>query len=256
MRRTAAVLATALLGVAVTVPPSSATIEFSQQVKLKNDPTNSRGFKLRYTSFPDGYDDCSYTSGQPNPNPCTPEIGSGKVTVIPRTYKLVTGNHHKAYYLLDLTITTSDIKGSKDFAYLDVTIAGKGKVKAATYSLGKSEVSDCKEYPINIAAGWGPVSAGTTVGSFTVNCYRTSITRTPVNNGQTYHVTNLNAVRSVTFQRFVVVKKGKHPAFSYRVSRPTDKCTTSTISDGSTQHQFRSCKNSSKAVTRSIPTTG
>ena len=74
--------------------------------------------------------------------------------------------------------------------------------------------------------------------------------------GQTYHVTNLNAVSSVTFQRFVVVKKGAHPSFSYRVSRPTDKCTTSTISDGSTQHQFRSCKNSSKAVTRTIGTTG
>jgi hypothetical protein len=256
VKRIAIVVTVVLAVLAATMPPSSATIAFSQQVKLKNDPTNSRGFKLKYTSFPDGFKDCSYTSGQPNPNPCTPAMGSGTLTVIPRTYKLVTGNKHKDYYLLDLTISTSRIKGSKDFAYLDVTVAGKGKVKAATYSLGKSTVSECKKYPINIAAGWGPVSAGTTVGSFSVNCYSTSITRAPVTRGQSYHVTNLNAVRSVTFQRFVVVKKGKQPSFSYRVSRPTDKCTTSTISDGSTQHQFRSCTNSSKAVTKSIGTKG
>jgi hypothetical protein len=256
MQRIAVVLIAVLAVLASSLAPASGTISFSQQVKLRNDPTNSKGFKLAYTSFKDGYRDCSYTSGQPNPNPCTPEIGSGRLTVVPRTYKLVEGNKHKDYYLLDLTVSTSSRRGSKDFAYLDVTVKGTSTVKAATYSLGKSTVSGCHKYPIDIAAGWGPMSAGTTVGSFSVDCYSTAISRRAVSAGQTYHVTNLNAVKSVTFQRFVVVARGAHPTFSYTVSRPTDKCTTSTISDGSNQHLFRACRNSSKAVTRRIGTTG
>jgi hypothetical protein len=256
MKRWCIVLLAVGAMVAGLVPPSWATIAFSQQVNLRNDPTDSTGFVLKYTSFPDGYDNCGYTSGQPNPNPCTPQIGSGKIRVIPRTYKLVEENKKKDFYLIDLTISMFAQDGSKDFGYLDVTVSGASKVRAATYSLGKSTVDGCKRYPINVAAGWGPLSAGTTVGSFSVNCYSTSIARQAVSGGQAYHVTNLNAVKSVTFQRFAIVKKGVEPTFRYRVSRPTDRCATSTVSNGSTQHTFRSCTNSSKAVVRTIQTDG
>ena len=256
MRRVSAVVLGTVLLMIAPMAIASATIGFSQQVRLRNDPTNHQGYVRTYTSFPDGYDNCSYMSGQPNQNPCTPAKGGGKIRIVPLTYRLVEENKSKDYYLVDLTVSTSGRYGSKDYAYLDATIQNTTKVTAATYSNGKSTVSGCKKYPISIGAGWGPLSASTTVGSFSVDCHSTSISRKATTSGQKYHVTNLSAVKSVTFQRFVVVPKGVKPTFRYTVSWPTDSCHTSTVSDGSNSHKFRSCKNSSASLTKSIGTGG
>jgi hypothetical protein len=235
--------------------PSMATIGFSQQVKLRNDPTSSAGYARTYTSFSDGQKNCSVRL--PNTTTgCNPATAGGNLRIIPRTYKLVESNKSNDYYLIDMTVTTSSRHGSKGFAFLDATIKGATSVKTATYSNGKSTVKACKKYPISIQAGWGPLSAGTTVGSFTVDCASTSISRKAVSSGQSYHVTNLNAVKSVTFQRFAVVKAGTFPKFSWSVAWPTDKCRTTTTSNGGSNYKVKSCQNSKASAAGTIGTRG
>ena len=237
------------------VAPAVGTIGFSQQVRLRNDPSNSAGYARTYTSFSDGQKNCSVRL--PNTTTgCNPSTGGGNLRITPRTYKLVESNKSKDYYLIDLTVTTSSRHGSKGFAFLDASVKGASTVLAATYSNGKSTVKDCRKYPISIAAGWGPVSAGTTVGSFTVDCASTSVSRTAVRGGQSYHVTNLNAVKSVTFQRFAVVKAGAFPKFSWKVTWPTDACRTTTTSNGGSSYKVKSCQNSTASAAGTIGTRG
>lgn len=255
-KKIALALAVGVALVLAAVPAAQATINFSQTVYLKNDPTSSAGYTRSYTSFPDGYKNCSTP---PATGPCGPNvypIGGGKLHVLPRTYKLAERNKSNDYYLLDLTVTTSNRYKDGSYAYLDVKVQGASAVKTATYTLGKSTVSGCQKYPIDIAAGWGPISAGTTVGTFNVNCYSTSITRTAISGGQQYHVTNLNAVNAVTFQRFVVVSAGTKPTFKYWVSWPTDHCGQSYVSDGSNQVLQKWCTNDSTSLSHKIGTTG
>ncbi len=263
MRRSllAATAALCLLGstLVAATPSAQATVGFSQTVILKGDPTLAKGINRKYTSFTDGSKDCSWQgggSGSGGDSSCSRSIGGGKINILPQTFKLKEGMKKHDYYLLDLTVSTSKIFGNKDYAYLDATLTSTSPVTSATYSRGVSEVDKCKKYPIDIAAGWGPVSAGTTVGSFTVNCHRTYVTRAAVSSGQSYHVTNLNAVKNVTFQRFVVVPAGTKPKFGYSVSWPTDYCHTQTVGTASGSQQYKECRNREGSITRGISTKG
>lgn len=252
MRRSLTLLVASVLAVTALIgmPGARADISYAQQVVLRNDPGP---FYETYTSFRDGAKNCSTP-----PGPCgwPYSTARGKLTIMPRTYKLKEQNRTYDYYVVDLSVRTSDRSGAKDWAYLEATVQSTQAVNYATYSLGKSTVGGCKSYPIDIAAGWGPLSAGTTVGSFRVNCVDTWISRDAISRGQRYHVTNLNGVTYVSFQRFVRVAAGTKPSFRLTVTYPTDACGKSYASNGSTTVLYKWCTNRSETWTRTIGTGG
>lgn len=255
MKRPILVVLGALALVLTTLTPAHATIGFSQQVRLVSDPTNSTGISVDYSSFSDGASDCSWQGGGGSTQ-CYRSIGGGTLRIVPKTYRLVESVRTKDYYLIDLTVSNSGVYGSKDYAWFDATITARGstRILGATYSNGVGDRDECKTYPVDIAAGWGPLSVGTTVGSFTVNCHRSSIKRTAVSGGNEYHVTNLNAVKNATFQRFVVVPRGAKPSFTWSVQYAYDTCVNGTVSTGSGSQPYRVCRNGNKTVTRAIGT--
>lgn len=253
MRRLLLVLAATVLAVTAlaAIPSARADISYSQQVVLRNDPGP---YYRTYTSFRDGAKSCSTP-----PGPCgwPYSIAKGKLTIMPRTYKLKEQNKRYDYYVVDLSVRTSDRSGAKDWAFLEATVQSTRDVNYATYSLGKSKVDDdCKTYPIEIAGGWGPLSVGTTVGSFKVGCVETWISRKAVTRGQFYHLTNLNGVTSVTFQRFVRVAAGVKPSFKLTLVYPTDACGKTSASNGSTTVLYKWCTNRRATWTKTVGTTG
>lgn len=240
---------TSIAGILLGAPAAHAAIPFSQQVVLRNDPGP---FYRNYSSFPDGWGSCSNSGcgGWPWPT------AHGKLQIVPRTYKLKDQNTRYDYYLVDLEVRTSNRSGSKYYGYLDANVQSAASVSYATYSLGKSEVSGCRTYPINIAASWGAISAGTTVGSFSLNCVNAYIHRKAIRRGQSYSMDNLNGVTLVDFERFVRVAAGSHPKFNLRLQYPTDKCAKAWVSDGSNLVLDRWCTNQSAVWSRTIGTTG
>jgi hypothetical protein len=222
MKRAFVVLILALASGLVSTIPASATIGFGQQVKLRNDPGP---FHMKYSSFQNGIGACS-DCGHPENTP------GGKMTVYPRTYKLVESNKQWDYYLVDVTVSVSGQSGARDSGFLDATVQSIGSVNDATSSSGHSQTAQsCHTYPITISGGWGPLSVGTTVAHFST-CVNSTISRKGISAGKSYHVSNFNGVNNVTFQRFVRVKAGSHPKFKVTLLRPTDKCVSTLLPSG------------------------
>lgn len=231
-----AVVAQLFLGVA----PAGADVEFTQNVKLRQD---KGPFTMRYSSFKDGVGSCSDCAAPFS-------TAGGRMKVHLTTYKLTEQSKKYDYYLVDATIGTSRRHGNEDWGWLEATLQSRLAVSYATFSSGKKETpEDCGEYPIEIAGSWGPVSVGTTVAHFST-CTESWISRKGVTRGQFYHVTNFNGVRKVTFQRFVRVAAGVKPSFKLTVERSTDKCKVYTWADG--QHYY--CYNQSAKRTWKIGT--
>ena len=206
-------------------PDASATIGFSQQVKLRDD---HGPYTYKYSAFNDGYNGCSYCTSKAT-------INRGQVTLNLRTYRLVESNREYDYYLVDATVSTSKQHGTRGSGVLDATLRSVGKVNNATYSSGHSDTSqDCHSYTVSIAGAWGPLSVGTDVGTYST-CVSSHISRSPVSSGQSYHVTNLNGVKSVTFQRFDRVLAGQHPSFSLALGYRADRCGESYIPSTGTE---------------------
>lgn len=249
MRRLLGFSIIALVLAAIGVPAAQANIAFSQTVRLRNDPGP---FYRKATSFPDGWGSCSSPNCTTWPYP----NGGERLTIMPRTYRVVDENHRYDYYLVDLDVTMTKRHGSKDYGYLDARVQSTKAVSYATWSLGKDTVGGCKNYPLDIGASFYGISVGTQVASFGVDCYDTSITRAAITRGQTYHVTNLGAVKHVAFQRFVRVAAGAHPKFNWKLTYPTDKCGKAYVSDGSNQVWQYWCTNKSSSISGTIGTRG
>ncbi len=238
------VLALVMLG----NPAARANIAFSQTVRLRNDPGP---YYRTATSFPDGWGSCgSGCTTWPYPS------GGERLTVMPRTYRVVDENRRYDYYLLDLDVTMTKRHGSKGYGYLDARVQSTKTVNYATWSLGKGTVGGCRKYPLDIGASFYGISVGTQVATFSVDCYDTSIKRASITRGQSYHVTNLGAVKHVAFQRFVRVAAGAHPKFAWKLTYPTDKCGKSYVNDGSNWVWQHWCTNKSSSIGGTIGTRG
>lgn len=233
------ILAAVVALVVLMAPDASATIGFSQQVKLRDD---HGPYSFNYTSFDDGFNGCSYCTDQP-------QINHGRLTLNLRTYRLVESNRKYDYYLVDATVSTSGQHGSRASGVFDADVRSTSKVNDATYSSGHSDTpQSCHTYTVSIAAAWGPLSAGTDVGSYST-CVHSHITRSSVSSGQHYHVTNFNGVKSVTFQRFDRVLAGRHPTFAFRMQWHTDHCMTTDVpSTGVMTHCDKSTRGHTYAI--------
>jgi hypothetical protein len=80
-----------------------------------------------------------------------------------------------------------------------------------------------------------------------------TVTRDAVARGDAYHVTNLNGVKNVAFQRFVRVKAGTHPKFKVTIKRPVDYCTSVNIPSSGV---IEDCNDASKTRHWTIGTNG
>jgi hypothetical protein len=105
MKRAALGVLTAIAIVGGLPSAVSADVDFSQVVRLRQDPGP---FTMRYSSFADGTGSCSYCA-----RPFATAGGTMRVNL--RTYRLVEENKTYDYYLVDATVNTLRRHGNEDW---------------------------------------------------------------------------------------------------------------------------------------------
>lgn len=156
---------------------------------------------------------------------------SGRASYDFDVYRLHEREPRWDYYFVAVVVRAVHRGGGWNYDNLRVSLTtayGYGKrVNRTTFTKGRRTFDrDCKTYPLNLGVGYGPISAGTTVGTLRscddgprVSRYLSHGKRTGL-----YTIAGMPNMRRVMAQKWIRVHQGRHPPFYVAISARRDKC--------------------------------
>lgn len=149
---------------------------------------------------------------------------SGRIVTHLRTYKLHDGLKRYDFYLLDITGRVKNAKGNASdnaSAYVGVQPRGVRIVDHVKSGSLRARSKSCRTYSIDLGLGFGPISAGTQLGSVDF-CSKTAHLQ---RDSGGWTMFDLAATRTFDLTELVKVPRGKHPYFKVTLATDDDHCT-------------------------------
>ncbi|QIX27758.1 hypothetical protein ncot_15010 [Nocardioides sp. JQ2195] len=202
--------------------PASADVGFTQ-VGVE------RQFKKFTISYRRSCPSCTSTWYPPSSNGDPVKTATGKATVRVTTFKIREDNGRRDLYAIDVDVAVTNRKGDEDWGWMDVRVQSTGRTRIYdaihTQGIGATNKDTKSSYPITLSAGYGPISAGATIGYFVSEAKGSSLVAKQVARGRQWRVNKVNGVYHATTGRIVRVGQGKLPTFRVVASANKDGAT-------------------------------